>query len=166
MTDYVRINAITGTWVEDLVSYEGPETDEIKAGPVPDGFILPRGVDADPAWVEGATQEQLDARAAFIAEEAKVTAADLALQPIIAASKELSRDPRAVAAVVYALGKAGYLAAETIGLAAHALTTPGATAADVRQSVIDFAAAVRGAEQNYIAALQAIKDAIDARNDE
>jgi hypothetical protein len=36
----------------------------------------------------------------------------------------------------------------------------------VRQSVIDFATAVRGAEQNYIAALQAIKDAIDARNDE
>jgi hypothetical protein len=164
MADYIEINPATGIFVGDRPDYNGPETADIKAGPVPDGFILPRWSAGD--WVEGATQEQLDARAAFIAEQAKVTAAEMALQPIIAASKELSRDPRAVAAVVYALGKAGYLAAETIGLAAHALTTPGATAADVRQSVIDFATAVRGAEQNYIAALQAIKDAIDARNDE
>jgi hypothetical protein len=124
---------------------------------------VPRHDDVADDWEEGATQQELDNHAAFLTEEAKVTAADLALQPIITTSKELSRDPRAVAAVVYALGKAGYLAAETIGLAAHALTTPGATAADVRQSVIDFATAVRGAEQNYIAALQAIKNAIDAR---
>lgn len=161
---YCEIDPATGDFIVDRPDYAGPETETLKIAPdINHGLIKPRWVSTG-VYDEGASQQQLDDRAAFITEQTLIAAARERLQTLASANKSIAGDIDLIErGVLLPLGNALVARSRTLRTAANALQTPGTTAAEVRTAVIAYATAAEQAEIDFLLAIKDIRDAITDR---